>query len=111
MSVNNSQIAEMAPELSITTLTGGGAYDLIGILIEVPAIIIFDNIGLVSVGISKNGTDTWKTFPAGECLVLDLRNQQGQARNFGFRKGTSFFATGSAGACDFRISYIYAEDL
>lgn len=111
MSVNNSGIAEMADELSIATLTGTPTYDLIGTLDYNPVLIIFDNQGTVSVGISNNGTSTWKTFTAGEALVLDLRDKRGLASNFSFRKGMSLYAIGAAGACDFKISYIYASEL
>lgn len=110
MQINNSAIAEMADELSIAVLTGG--YDLIGTLDFNPVIIIFDNQSSSgSVGISNNGTSTWKTFTAGEALVLDLRDKKGQAANFTFRKGMSLYAIGAAGATDFKISYIYAEEL
>ncbi len=111
MSINNSGIADMADELVITTLTGSPTYDLIGTLEEPPVIIIFDNQGDVSVGISKNGTSTWKTFTAGEALVLDLRDKIGLASNYSFPQGTELYAIGAAGAADFRISYIFAKDL
>ncbi len=110
MSINISQRAEMADELSITTLTGTPTYDLIGTLTYNPVLIIFDNQGSVSVGISNNGTSTWKTFTAGEALVLDLRDKRGLAANFTFKKGMPLYAIGAAGACDFKISYIYAKE-
>ena len=109
MSINISQRGEMADELSISTLTGSPTYDLIGTLNENPVILIFDNQGTVSVGVSNNGTSTWKTFPAGEALVLDLRDKSGRAPNFTFDKGMPLYAIGAAGACDFKISYIYAR--
>lgn len=109
MNINNSQRAEMADELSISTLTGTPTYDLIGVLDFNPVLIIFDNQGTVSVGISNNGTSTWKTFTAGEGLVLDLRDKSVRASNFTFDKGMPLYAIGAAGACDFKISYIYAR--
>jgi hypothetical protein len=109
MTINDSGVAELADELSITTLTG--AYDLIGSLTYNPVIIIFDNQGTVPVEISNNGTSTWKTFPAGEALVLDLRDKKGLAANYTFRKGMKFYGKGTAGACDFKISYTYAAEI
>lgn len=106
MGINLSNIADMADELVITTLTGG--YDLIGSLDFNPILIIFDNQGSVAVEIGNNGTSTWKTFVAGEAIVLDLRNQHGMAANMSFRRGMKLYGKGTAGACDFRISYIYA---
>ena len=109
MSANIAERAEMGVELSITTLTGTPTYDLIGTLLHEASVIIFDNLGTVAVGVSNDGANTWKTFAAGEGLVLDLRSQQGKAQNFAFRKGMNFYAIGAAGACDLRISYIYPE--
>ena len=108
MAINNSQNAEMADELSILVLTG--AYDLIGTVNFNPVLIIFDNQGTVAVEVSNNGTSTWKTFPAGEALVLDLRDKAHLASNYTFRKGMPLYAKGAAGACDFKISYIYARE-
>lgn len=106
MSVNNSQRAVPAPEL-LETMTG--SWVEIGTLIGPPVIIIFDNQGTVAVEISINGgTDTWKTFPAGEALVLDMRANHGIAPNFTFDEGTTFFGNGASG--DFSISYLYAKN-
>ena len=109
MSVNNSQVAQVATELATTVLTGG--FDLIGTLLFNPVILIFDNQSTVSIQISVDGVNTWRTFPAGEGLVLDLRDKHGLAANFTFDIGTSFFAKGSAGANVFSVSYIYAKNL
>ena len=109
MSRNNAQLFELADELSIILLTGGGAYDLIGSFLFPPAMVIFDNQGVVTVEIGNNGTSTWKTFVAGEALVLDLRGQKANASNGAFRQGMPLFATGAAGACDFKISYVYPK--
>ncbi|HMD82241.1 MAG TPA: hypothetical protein VKE92_13080 [Anaerolineales bacterium] len=106
MGINNSQRAEFAPEL-LATMTGAAV--LIGTLEFNPVIIIFDNQGGASVAISVDGgTSTWKTFPAGEALVLDLRAAHGLAPNYTFDIGTSFYGTGASG--DFSISYIYAKN-
>ncbi len=106
MSNNNSQRAVPAAEL-ITAMTGSNA--LIGTLSESPVIIIFDNQSTSSVVISI-GTVSWKTFTAGEALVLDMRAAHGMAPNFTFDVGTSFFGNGAA-AGSFSISYLYAKNI
>lgn len=104
MAINNSQRAQFAEEL-LATMTGTPV--LIGTLLYSPVIIIFDNFSDVAVEISVDGgTTVWKTFPAGEALVLDLRAAHGLAPNYTFDVGTSFTGTGASG--DFSISYIYA---
>jgi len=108
---NKSSVAECADELSLSTLTGG--YDKFNDILNFnPVQIIFDNQDTSkSVEISKNGTSTWKTFEAGEALVLDMRGNHGQADNFTFPRGTQFYGRGTAGAVTFKISYTYAEQL
>jgi hypothetical protein len=104
MAVNNSQIAECGVEL---TATMTGAAVPIGTLLQNPVIIIFDNQGTAPVAISTNGgTTTWRTFPGGEAVLLDLRGNHGIAANFTFPLGTTFTGTGASGT--FSISYIYA---
>ena len=104
MAINNSQRAGFAEEL-LGTMTGSSV--LIGTLLYNPVIIIFDNMSSVAVEISiDGGATTWKTFPAGEALVLDLRAAHGYAANYTFDTGTSFYGNGASG--DFSISYIYA---
>lgn len=104
MSANISQRAKPAAEL-LETMTG--SWVLIGVLTECPAIIIFDNQSTVAVKISfDDGTTTWKTFSAGEALVLDLRANHGIATNFTFDKGTRISGNGASG--DFSVSYLYA---
>ena len=108
MSINNSQRGIFPNEL-LETMTG--ATVLIGTLLYNPVIIIFDNIGDVAVEISVNdstGATVWKTFPAGEALVLDLRDKAHLAANFTFDLGTAFYGTGASG--DFSISYIAAKE-
>lgn len=106
MSTNNSQRAGFAPELKVT-MTGSAL--LIGTLEFNPVIIIFDNMGTVPISISTSPDgDVWKTFPAGEALVLDLRAAHGIATNYTFDIGTSFYGNGASG--DFSISYIYAKN-
>lgn len=106
MAINNSQRAGFAEEL-LETMTG--SFLAIGTLEFSPVIIIFDNQSTVAIQISVDGGDTiWKTFPAGEALVLDLRAAHGVAPNYTFDVGTTFFGNGASG--DFSISYIYAKN-
>lgn len=104
VSINNSQIAQCAAELAATMT---GAWVPIGTLLNNPVILIFDNQGTAPVAISDNGgTTTWRTFTAGEALVLDLRTQHGIAANYTFPLGTVFSGNGASGT--FSISYVYA---
>lgn len=86
--------------------TPGGGFTLIGILPQNPILIIFDNQGATAVAISTDGVNTWRTFPAGEALVLDLRGQHGAAPNMSFPVGTAFYTSGAT--TTFSVSYIYA---
>lgn len=107
MSINNSQVFNFSTEL---TAVMTGSFVSIGTLSNNPVIIIFDNQGTVPIAISTNGgMSTWRTFPGGEALVLDLRANHGVAPNGTFRTGTSFSGNGASGT--FSISYIYAENL
>ena len=107
MSINTSQRAKLAAEL-IATMTG--SFVPIGTLTQSPVIIIFDNQGLAPVEISDDGgITTWRTFPAGEALVLDLRGNHGISPNYTFDVGTTFYGNGASG--DFSISYTYAKNV
>lgn len=110
MSANISVIGDLAEELVIdtSTLSGSPDYDFIGVLEFNPVQIIFDNQSDTAVGISNNNDTTWRTFPAGEAIVLDMRGNHGVASNFTFRKGMPFYAIGTAGTGNFSISYTYA---
>lgn len=108
MTVNLSRLADFADELTIDTATLTGGYDLIGTLAFNPVQIIFDNQSSVAVGISRNGSSVWHTFPAGEAIVLDMRANHGISDNFTFSLGMPLFAIGSAGTGNFSISYTYA---
>lgn len=103
MSSNLSQRAGFPAELRATMT---GSFVKIGTLLFVPTIIIFDNQGTVDVAISLDGTTTWRTFPAGEALLLDLRANHGNAPNYAIDLGTTFYGNGASG--DFSISYTYA---
>jgi hypothetical protein len=106
MSVNLSSQAAFPAEL---TATMDSTWKTIGSLTYVPVQIIFDNQSTVSVAISVDGgTTTWRTFPAGEALVLDMRGNKGLADNFAMQVGTVFSGNGASGT--FSISYLYARN-
>ena len=109
MGINNSQICLFGTELS-AVMTGSSV--LIGTLPVSPVVLIFDNQGAASVAIYVNGiaaSNLWRTFPAGEALILDLRSQAGVAPNFTPAVGTTFYGIGASGT--FSISYVYAQNM
>lgn len=89
-----------APTGSFAALGTGLAYN--------PVVIIFDNQTDDDVEVSVDGTNTWKTFTAGEALVLDCRANHGIASNFTIDIGTQFYIKGT-GSGNFSISVIYAR--
>jgi len=104
MSINLSQNFVPGVELAATM---SGSFVLIGTLLHNPVIIIFDNQGTVPVAISiDGGARTWRTFTAGEALLLDLKANHGNAQNGTFQIGMTFSGNGASGT--FSISYIYA---
>lgn len=108
MSVNSSQKGEFPNELSASMT---GSVVKIGTLLYNPVILIFDNQGTAPIAISANdstGTNVWRTFPAGEGVILDLRDKAHLASNFTFDIGTTFYGNGASGT--FSISYVYALD-
>jgi hypothetical protein len=105
MGINNSQRAACAPEL-IGAMTGSAVQ--LGPLLYNPTIIIFDNQSDAAVVLDWNLVQ-FKTFTAGEAMILDLRAAHGLAANYTFSIGDTFFATG-AGTGDFSISYLYASN-
>ncbi len=102
-STNISQTAAFPNELAATMT---GAFVKIGTLTASPRIIIFDNQGTASVAISIDGVNTWRTFPAGEAMILDLATNQAAAPNFTINAGTTFYGDGASGT--FSISYLTA---
>lgn len=87
-----------------------GAFQTLGTpLAHNPVIMIFDNHSDVSIEVSVDGINTWKTFSAGEALVLDMRGNGGMAGNFTVELNTQFFVRGTAGAGSFRLSILYAR--
>jgi hypothetical protein len=106
MAINNSQRAGFPAELSATM---SGSFLPIGTLLYSPVQIIFDNQGTAAVSISiDGGTTTWRTFPAGEAIILDMRGNHGIAPNFTMDQGTTFYGNGASGV--FSISYLYAQN-
>jgi hypothetical protein len=112
-SLNISQTAVFPSEL---TATMSGTFVKIGTLTASPRIIIFDNQGTAAVAIAIGPTSTtnnpttfttWRTFPAGEALVLDLATNKAAAPNLTIESGTTFWGNGTSGT--FSISYIIAE--
>lgn len=100
--MNNSQYGELGVEMAAAMT---GSWVKIGTLTDNPVIMIFDNQGTASVAISGDGgVTTWRTFPAGEALTLDLRSNHGIASNLTFPIGLSFYGNGASGT--FSISYI-----
>lgn len=88
-----------APEL-IAAMTGAPA--TIGTLLFTPVKLILDNQSTAPVVLSVNvggGPIQWKTFSAGECLVLD-------DDLYTFPRGTIFTGNGAASG-NFSISYTY----
>ncbi len=73
-----------------------------------PIIAIFDNQSTVAISVAFSGV-TWKTFPAGEALVLDMRGNHGDAATYTFDLGTQFTVTGTGGTGSFRLSILYAR--
>lgn len=96
------QLMLPAAELK-ATMTGSSV--LIGTLLQTPLKLIFDNLGTVAVVISLSfdgGTTLiqWKTFSAGEGLILD-------DDLWTFSKGMSIYGNGASG--DFSVAYTYVK--
>ena len=93
-----------APEL-IVAMTGSSI--LVGTLLFTPVKLILDNQStapvVLSISTDAGGSLTqWKTFSAGEALVLD-------DDLYTFPRGTSFYANGAASG-SFSISYTYINN-
>ncbi len=110
MGINISSYAVPAPELPVSMTA---SFVSAGSFVEAPVIIIFDNQSTTSTAAVSfdGGATTWKTFTAGEALVLDMRANHGIASNFTFVKGTTIHVKGNgAAAGTFSISYVYAKN-
>lgn len=77
-----------------------------------PVIMVFDNQsdGDAIIGyLNDSGVQTnWKTFEAGEGLVLDLRANHGTASTFTFPVNLQLYLSGS-GTGEFSLSIIHAR--
>ena len=101
MSVNISSVAQFGTELAASMT---GSWVKIGTITVNPVHLIFDNQGTVAVAISVDGgTTTWRTFPAGEAIMLDMRANHGLAPNFTTSAGITFFGNGASGTFVLRI--------
>lgn len=99
---NSVQLQLPAPELLAEMSTDSQV--TIGALIANPCKIIFDNQGAnpIALTMSSLGTgETWKTFPAGEAIILDNDLEA-------FPQGTVFYGTGTTGDY-FSIAYTYIK--
>lgn len=73
-----------------------------------PVLIVMDNQSTVSVQLVVNGA-VWKTFSAGEALVLDLRANAAHAPTFAVDANTQFQVIGTAGSGIFSLAILYAK--
>ena len=105
---NISQRAGFDEQRSVTGPFTGVPQNLGAPLEFNPVIIIFDNQSTVAIDVIVNGI-VWKTFPAGEALVLDLRGNHGIAPSFTADIGTQFQVTATAGTGIFSLAIIYAK--
>ncbi len=93
-----------APEL-IVAMTGSNV--LVGTLLHTPVKLILDNQSaspvVLSISIDAGGSlIQWKTFSAGEAIILD-------DDLYTFPRGTSFYGNGVA-AGSFSIAYTYINN-
>lgn len=106
-----AQLAAFDTERSVTDFTGplAGVYQPLGsAFTHNPLIMVLDNQSTFSVSVSFDGVNTWKTFAAGEALVLDFKANAGMAGNFVVNIGTQVYVKGT-GTGFFGLSIIYAR--
>jgi hypothetical protein len=103
MGLSNSQRVVFQDELSAAMT---GSLVEIGTLVDDAIWITFDNTSTTdSVAIHVNGnSNPWRTFPAGEAIVVDVDTNRGNAPGRTFPKGTVFSGNGASGT--FYISYL-----
>lgn len=111
MSSSISQRMGWDTERARASTTFNGTFLTVGSPLQFnPVTIIFDNQTDVSVPISVDGTNVWKTFSAGQALILDCRANHGIAPNWTPDLGVQFFTNAAVGtAGSFRISVNYAR--
>ncbi len=107
---NTSQRAGWPQEISLAATSFNGTLQNIGTgLTENPVHLILDNQTDVAVPLYVNSV-LWKTFSAGQALILDMRGNHGIAANFTADIGTQFGTNASLGTSgSFRISLTYAR--
>lgn len=111
--MGNSALAIRAvPEAERSVAFGSitNAYVALGTpLAHSAVIVIFDNQTDEQVQVSWDGTNTWKTFAAGQALVLDVQSNKGLGGAFQISQRTQFYvryvSAPSSGA--FYISVLY----
>lgn len=69
---------------------------------------VMDNQSTVAVQVVVNG-NVWKTFPAGEALVLDLRGNAAHAPTFAADANTQFQIIATGGTGVFSLAILYAR--
>ncbi len=93
------------------TVTGPftGIAQNLGTVLSFPALMmVLDNQSTVAVQFVVNGA-VWKTFSAGEALVLDLRGNAAHAATFAADAHTQFQVIGTGGTGIFSLAIIYAR--
>ena len=106
---NTNAIAAFDVE-RIVTGPFGGTYVTLGTPLGFnPVIIIFDNQSTVTVDLSVDGINSFKTFVAGEAMLLDLRANIGLAQNYTIPLNTQFYINATGGTGSFTISIMYAR--
>lgn len=93
------------------TLSGAftGVAQNLGSVLSAPAVLlIMDNQSTVAVQVVVNG-NVWKTFTAGEALVLDLRANAAHAPTFAVDANTQFQIIATGGTGLFSLSVLYAK--
>ena len=108
---NNSHRVGFDTERTLAATSFTGAFQNIGTAMQNnPVVLVLDNQTDVSVPLSVDGVNIWKTFSAGEAFILDLRANHGTAANFTMDIGTQFSTNAAVGTSgSFRISVIYAR--
>ncbi len=97
-------------EMSSDPTTWDGTPQLLGILQNVPVILLVKNQSAVEVFFADNdGSTNGTTMASFEEFVLDCRGNKGNAVNMGFQIGTPFYVTGVVSTGLFKVSILYAK--
>ena len=96
-------------ELTFSATSFDGTAKLLGVLNNVPVVLLVKNQTSVSVFFADNsGSTKGTTMVSGEEFIIDCRANHGSAANMGFPIGTTFYVTGAVGIGNFKVSVIYA---